>query len=367
MKITKKVLTEKDLQLTLDGTFGMDSITAVYLDKASNYNNAYSSVANKHSFVPEYKQSGTILHISLPKGLPTFFTITIFCNDEIVLGMFVNEFSLFKAKSKYLLVFDNCCACECNNSICIGCNEKSKRYAAIAYMLRLNLFYQSYINENVELATKYYVDACRVYDMDKIYFECLTFKGTGATTSGKMRELFDTLNNWIKGNASACEKKVLESLLIADLYSLIFGDSDFDVPEEEEEDISSMYRGYLAMADIAEFKTMRDVTHDFSLLKPSEVLAGIDSGKVKLDVLTSKTFAMDVPSGATCFFVLIPVNATKRALKFDGISSFVPFEGTSEEMGFQSNGGNKITINGVEYKIYGENSVVGAERTIKIQ
>lgn len=375
MKIAKTTLTDTHLIITLSGGSAENryDVRAVYIDKASNYGNAYSSQANKHTWVPEYTTASNIIKITIPTYAPTYFTFTIVLANEILLGMYLNEFSLFKAKSKYLLAFDGCCNCG-HSSICVGCDEKKKRYRAITYMLRLNLFYQSYINGNVQLAAKYYEDARRIYDMDEIQFEYLDFTGAGDPTSPNLYKLFDKLNTWIKNNSTQCEKQVLEALLIDDLYSLLFagvhetgGSPEIpDDPTPDEPTTQYMYYGYLAMADVADFKTMRDTTHDFSLLKAEEVLAGVTSGKVHKETLVSKQFNLDIPIQVSCLFVLIPETSSKKATIFDGISQFIKFSGTSSEHGFDSNGENRITIDGVTYKIYGENSVISAERTLKI-
>lgn len=366
MSIKSKKLTEKYLQLQLSSA---DSITGVYLDKASNYSNAYSSIASKHSFIAQYSVNGSIVNITLPSNITTFFTITLITSSEVVVSMYLNEFSLFKAKSKYLQIFDSCCNNLCNNSTCIACNEKTKRYNMLAYMLRINLFQQSYLNNNIELAVKYYTDACRVYNMDNIFFEYKNIDRNYYIQSGNLNKLFDTLNEWIKGNACQCEKKVLESLLIADLYSLIFGNLDYESPSTPEtpQTTDYMYYGYLAMSDVAEFKTMRDQTHDFSLLKEQEVLNGITRNTIKKEYLTSKQVNVTTPEGGSCLFVLIPITSNKVGTKFDGISSFVPFAKAGVNgKGFESNGNNVITIDKVQYKIYGENSVIDGETTIKI-
>lgn len=375
MKIAKTTLTETHLIVTLSGGSAENryDVRAVYIDKASNYGNAYSGSANKHTWTPEYTTTANIIKITIPTYAPTYFTFTIITANEVLLGMYLNEFSLFKAKSKYLLTFDACCGGCCgHNSVCVGCNEKQKRYQTITYMLRLNLFYQSYINGNVHLTTKYYEDARRIYDMDEIYFEYMDFTGAGDITSPNTYKLFNTLNTWIKNNTQQCEKQVLESLLINDLYSLIFGGSwdeqerpnDPDSPDTPTNE--QMYYGYLSMQDVSEFKKMRDVTHDFSLLKESEVLAGVSAGKVRKENLASKQFNLDVPVQVSCLFVLIPESSSKKVTIFDGISQFVKFSGTSSDHGFDSNGEDRITIDGVVYKIYGENSVTAAERTLKI-
>ena len=373
MKIAKTTLTDSHLVVTLGGGSAENryDVRAVYIDKASNYGNAYSSQASKHTWRPEYIAVGNLIKITIPTYAPTFFTFTIMFSNEIIVGMYLNEFSLFKAKSKYLQVFDACCVgCCSHNSVCVGCDEKRKRYSMITYMLRLNLFKQSYINGNVELSTKYYVDACRIYNMDDIYFEYVDFIGTGNTASPNLYKQFDTLNKWIKNNSQQCEKRVLEALLIADLYSLLFG-GEFDKDEPDTPDIptdnGNMYYGYLTMSDIAEFKKMFTTTHDFSLLKPEEVLKGVQNKTVIKDELKAKWFNItNIPAGQTCVFVLIPASSSKKATVFDGISQFVPFAQTEENRGFESNGQDTITIDNVSYKIYGNNRIVAGEDTIKV-
>lgn len=376
MKIAKTTLTDKHLIVTLSGGSAENryDVRAVYIDKASNYGNAYSSQASKHTWTAKYSTVGNMIKITIPQYAPTYFTFTIILESEILLGMYLNEFSLFKAKSKYLQVFDACCGGCCGNNVCVACDEKKKRYSMITYMLRLNLFKQSYVNGNIELTTKYYKDACRIYDMDDIFFEYVNFLGSGEALSPNLYAQFNTLNDWIKNNAQQCEKNVLEALLIADLYSLIV-EGKFEAPEQDDDEPiipdlpdakEHMYYGYLTMQDVSEYKKMFNTTHDFSLLKPEEVLKGVEDGKVSKEEFKSKQFNMNVPSGPTCFFILVPESSTKSVLKFDGIGSFVPFQATADDRGFESNGTNTITINNKIYKIYGENSNLEGERTIKI-
>lgn len=127
MKIAKTTLTETHLIIELSGGSAENryDVRAVYIDKASNYGNAYSSHASKHTWSPEYTVAANIIKITIPTYAPTYFTFTVIMANEVLLGMYLNEFSLFKAKSKYLLAFDGCCSGSCNhNGICIGCNEK---------------------------------------------------------------------------------------------------------------------------------------------------------------------------------------------------------------------------------------------------
>lgn len=370
MKIAKITLTDTHLIVTLGGESAENryDVRAVYIDKANNYCNVYSSQPSKHTWSPEYTAVSNLIKITIPTYAPTFFTFTIIMQNEILIGMYVNEFSLFKAKSKYLLAFDECCGGCSSNNVCSSCNEKRVRYQTIVYMLRLNLFYQSYINGNVQLATKYYEDARRIYNMDDIFFEYVSFKNVGNITSPNLYNQFNVLNDWIKNNSQQCEKKVLESLLISDLYSLLFN-GEFNVDDSDDPNDQTngyMYYGYLNASDVSEYREMFTNTHTFGLLKQDEILSGISDGKIKKDNLSTKQFNMDVPGGATCLFVLIPIQSSKKAQKFNGIGSFVPFQATSDDYGFESNGTDTISVDGIEYKIYGENSNLEGERTIKI-
>lgn len=368
MGIKNIVLTSKDLQVTLTD---VSKVEAVYIDKASNYGNVYSSTASDHTFTPSYTYSSNVLKIIVPNNKLTFFTITIFADDQILVGMYLNQFSLFKAKSKYLQVFEGCCGCNSNhNLMCIACNQKVKRNNVLAYMLRLNLFQQCYINGNVQLAVKYYIDACRVYDLDNIYFEFLDFESYYNGISGNMEDLFNTLNNWIKGNACPCEQRVLESLLIADLYSLLFGGMTTSKPDPiEPEQKDYTYYGYLTEYDISNWQQMKFETYDFSLLTSNDISKGIANGTITKSQLSSKQFNLTMPDGVGCFFVLIPDTSSKVAQKWNGINDWVNFEKTGindDGTGMVSNGENTIIIDGITYKIYGEDYLVPGERTIKI-
>jgi hypothetical protein len=53
MTVTKKILTENGLQLTLSGS--ITEIEHIYIDKASNYKNAYSTNSADHCIMPVYE------------------------------------------------------------------------------------------------------------------------------------------------------------------------------------------------------------------------------------------------------------------------------------------------------------------------
>lgn len=369
MKITKKTLRKDGLQLKLSGAY---DVTAVYVDKVTNYGNAYSSDPSKHTFTLEYKQTGDTIIVNLPPNTPTLSTITVISGDEVAVDMYLNDFSLFKAKTKYLSVFDSNCACNCNNSICIGCNEKSRRYSMMTYMLRIQLLSQCYVNNDIEGTIKYYIDACRIYDMDSIIFDFLEYKTVVYDMSTTMKNKFNALNTWIKSNVCNCEKKVLECLLIQDLYGFLFRDlnTNWDTEEPTEPTTKgNLYYGYLAMNKVKDYRTMVETTHDMSLFKESEILQGVQDGTITKTSLSSKDIKVNIPRSAA-IIVLIPKTSSMKSQKFDGIGSFVNYDKSycmQGVGGFSSNGQNTITIDNVEYKIYGEDSIVDGERTLRIK
>ena len=104
MRIAKTTLTDTHLIVELGGGSAENryDVRAVYIDKANNYGNAYSNQASKHTWSVDYKHTANIIKITIPKDAPTYFTFTVVLANEVLLGMYLNEFSLFKAKSKYL-------------------------------------------------------------------------------------------------------------------------------------------------------------------------------------------------------------------------------------------------------------------------
>lgn len=220
VKIIRRQLTEKGIELTLDSESA--NITKVYIDKISNYKNCRSVKSIDHDFLAEFELDGTKLLIKTTNDMPTLVTITIFQQDQEtpVVVMFMNEYSLFKAKTIYLETFDNSC---CKYSECKTCN---KMLNTLAYMMRLQQLHQCYVYNNVSLATKYYTDACRTFNLDDITFENVNLDPSTYTTSDKIFDLFHKMNETIKNSISPCAQEVFEKLLLCDLYSLLFGMSN---------------------------------------------------------------------------------------------------------------------------------------------
>ena len=143
-------------------------------------------------------------------------------STETLHTMFLNEFSLFKAKSIYLegLAKDNCgngCGSFCNN-----CAEYKSLLGLMTFMLRISLLKDAYFYDNEDLAIHYYRDLQRYVSMDTIPFTCKSSTATDYATPDKLHELYNYLNTELKHNISPCAKKVFSSLVLSDLYDLFF-------------------------------------------------------------------------------------------------------------------------------------------------
>lgn len=158
---------------------------------------------------------------------PTFGIIefTIVSKSGITTTMhttFLNEFSLFKAKSIYLegLAKDDCnggCGSFCNN-----CAEYKSLLGLMTFMLRISLLKDAYFYDNEDLAIHYYRDLQRYVNMDNIPFTCKSSTAIDYATPDKVHELYSYLNTELKHNISPCAKKIFSSLILSDLYDLLF-------------------------------------------------------------------------------------------------------------------------------------------------
>lgn len=158
---------------------------------------------------------------------PTFCIIefTLVNTDETTNTlhvMFLNNFSLFKAKGIYLegLAKDNCgngCGSFCNN-----CAEYKDLLGLMTFMLRISLLKDAYYYNNEDLAIHYYKDLQRYVSMDKIPFTCKSDSASDYATPDKLHDLYRYLNHELKHNVSPCAKKVFTSLILSDLYDLFF-------------------------------------------------------------------------------------------------------------------------------------------------
>lgn len=276
MKIINKQLTDKGVRLTLSDS---NPVIRVLVDNANNYCNVNQRATIKHSFTCDFDQYGSTVMVYVPSDASTLIFITVYIEvdgeEEKDTVMFANDFSIFKAKTKYLDVFcdcDNNCCCDrchdcyhhgrckgdacmidsyynnCNRggssnwslgtcgeshcsdygTYCRGCEDKNKHYTMMTFMLRWNLFSQCYKKNNVRGALQYYKDLCRVQNLNKIPFDYADLDFDYSANPGKLHELYDTMNTWIKNNVNTCANKIIEKMLMADMYSLIFDKSQND-------------------------------------------------------------------------------------------------------------------------------------------
>ena len=272
MEIINKVLTEECILITIDDP--KCTVTAVYIEsKCCQCDCIGCSIEDRKTV--DFEQDGDKISIHAPSSTPTLSFITLkyiaegSTKSESTTTMFLNEFSLFKAKTKYLDIFygcDDCCdchdhclgrccgvtyhqgncghACGCcqkghcchnccdmnhnmigcgyNSGYCKGCEDKNRTLTLLTFMLRMNIFQQCYKSNNICAALKAYKDLCRIVDLDRIPFNYVNLQSTYYKNPGKLHELFVKMNDEIKHNSSVCTQNALKTLMIQDLYSLLF-------------------------------------------------------------------------------------------------------------------------------------------------
>ena len=213
MNITSKTLTKEGIQLNLDTS--IDTLDSVYIYNADDFK--YIEDVTKYSQIPEYSLDGFSLIIKPKNNTPALIFIRIdYTKDSVqdkIIVMFINDYSVFKAKARYLEYFDNNC---CNKQ----CREHGVLLNVITFMYRLNLMYDCYLYDNKELTIKYYNDIKIFFDLDNITFECIDLNTDNYSNPDKIHQLFDFLNETVKNNVSPCAQQMFESLLIKDLYDL---------------------------------------------------------------------------------------------------------------------------------------------------
>lgn len=217
MNITNKVLTSNGIEITFDTSNNI--IDTVYIDKTQNYENIDSDDPEDHTFTAQFESDGNKLTIKPESNTPPFALITILYHtsteeNQKITVMFLNMYSLFKAKIIYLESFDPSCCKQC-------CNH-ARLLRMMTYSLRLSLFQNSYNYNNIELAVKYYNDINRLFKLDHISFEYVELNPDYYSTSDRFDQLFDRMNETIKNTVSPNTKEIFESILLCDLYSLIF-------------------------------------------------------------------------------------------------------------------------------------------------
>ena len=229
--IINKILTEEGIKLTINNNKqDIDSIDTVRVYSAWDWLK-HKHDDDNHYQIPQYESKiarEVTLTICPDECTPTFIIIEIDIklkdSSDIVSihTMFINELSLFKAKGIYLegLAKDNCgngCGSFCNN-----CAEYKDLLGLMTFMLRLSLFKDAYIYNNETLALEYYKDLQRYVNLDKIPFTYIDTNKSEYNTPDKLHDLYHYLNHELKHNISPCAKKVFESLMLKDLYDLLF-------------------------------------------------------------------------------------------------------------------------------------------------
>lgn len=213
MNITNKILTEKGIQLNLDAP--IDTLDSVYIYNADDFK--YIEDVTKYSQIPEYSLDGFSLIIKPKNNTPALIFIRIdYTKDSVqdkIIVMFINDYSVFKAKARYLEYFDDGC---CNQQ----CKEHGVLLNVVSYVYRLNLMYDCYQYDNKELTIKYYNDIKRFFDFDNISFEYVNLNVNNYSNPDKIHQLFDFLSETVKNNVNPCTQQMFESLLIKDLYDL---------------------------------------------------------------------------------------------------------------------------------------------------
>lgn len=124
MEITNKVLTENGILLYLDSQ--NYEVDAVYIDPPCNKCECGSCNKRRKNAV-EFEQDRHKLLVHAPSTTPTLSLITVKyhvpdnLSKEHVTVPFLNEFSLFKAKTKYLDIYFGCDDDCCNgHDSCLG-------------------------------------------------------------------------------------------------------------------------------------------------------------------------------------------------------------------------------------------------------
>ena len=229
--IINKQLTDYGIQLVINNhNQTIDSISDIHIYDVRNW----SKYQNQDKDY-DYQTPETIIKLHRevqinikPSGdTPAFIIIELTILDKegmysTIHTMFLNEFSLFKAKGIYLegLAKDSCgnsCGSFCNN-----CAEYKDLLGLMTFMLRISLLKDAYNYNNEPLAIKYYLDLQRHVNMDKIPFTCKSDNAKDYVLPDKVHDLYHYLNHELKHNVSPCARKVFESLILSDLYDLLF-------------------------------------------------------------------------------------------------------------------------------------------------
>lgn len=154
------------------------------------------------------------------------------CKDETpeekitIHTLFLNDLSLFKAKNIYLEGLNKgACGNGCG-SFCNNCAEYKDLLGLMTLMLRMSILKDAYVYDNETLTLNYYKDLQRFIDMDRIPFSTIEMNKEYYSNPERLHDLYYHLNGEIKHNVSPCVKKMYESIILSDLYDLLFSVTD---------------------------------------------------------------------------------------------------------------------------------------------
>lgn len=226
MQIINKKLTNDGIIITINDP--TEIIESIYLSNIDSYDYEENKVSH-YDIVPEFSQDQDIITIKAPEDTPTLCIITIISsNDEQIVDLFLNEFSVFKAKTDYLHIISCNDSCNNNCNTCYNCSNNVKILNILMFFIRLNLLHQTYMSNNIDMSIKLYKDLKRHKNLDIIPFKYINLNSDYYKNPGKLHELFFTLNKWVKHNSKPCQQKLLDCLLLGDLYDIIFQVSNND-------------------------------------------------------------------------------------------------------------------------------------------
>lgn len=229
--ITNKQLTDYGIQLIINNhNQTIDSISDIHIYDMRNWSKYQNQDKDYVYQTPETTiklRREVQINIKPSDDTPTFVIVELTILDKegmysTIHTMFLNEFSLFKAKSIYL---EGLAKGDCNGgcgSFCNNCAEYKSLLGLMTFMLRISLLKDAYFYDNEDLAIHYYRDLQRYVNMDSIPFTCKSSTAIDYATPDKVHELYNYLNTELKHNISPCAKKVFSSLILSDLYDLLF-------------------------------------------------------------------------------------------------------------------------------------------------
>ena len=286
MEITNKLLSERGVQLLIDNPDA--TVESVYV---ANANRLYDSCGCgcfkilDVSYPVDFDQETYRIYAHVPAGASTLIFITLKyhtpedASNQYITVPFVNEFSVLKAKTKYLELYyccdggcgshDNClgkccgascctgnncpagscqrghcggCTCSLNpptceatyGGYCGGCGDKNRLLELLVFMLRMNVFMQLYKSNHTQGMLDAYRDLCRVKNMDVIPFTYMNLSSSYYKNPGKLQELFIKVNDEFKYNTNACVAKAVKLLMMQGLYDIIFQKADETNAESSE-------------------------------------------------------------------------------------------------------------------------------------